>query len=920
MLRLHTGTSAYGVKNYFRQSDYYASESVGSWGGDLAEELGLRGRVQMDDFDKMADNVNPATGKRLTLRTNKFRRIGEDMIFSLPKDVGAFIMLQPPEMRDALLAMVERRVYQVMGMIEADVQTRVRKDGAFENRPGDGLAYAGFMHTTSRLAYGWTIPDPHPHWHMFAFNATKDGEEGGRIKAADFANIYRDRPYYEAVFFSLVADDFQRLGRATERRAGGKWGLAELDSLNRTFSKRTDFIEEEAERLNITDPAVKSTLGGKTRRGKDECRLSPEKLHDGWLEQLTDEQRDALARAAAGLTMGSPAVTAAEAVDYAIRHCSEMLSVIPERELKRVALIHGLGSVTPEEIDREMLDPRHGLVVDTIDGRRMVTTEALRTEERAMARYAASGIGSVAPVGLAEGLTAELENGKNLNDEQFGAVTGLLTSPNRVNLVKGPAGAGKSSLLKKYDEGVRRAGQQVTYLGSTAAAADVLQKDGFDAHTVAHFLLSDKMQQAARGGRVVVDETSIMGHKEALKLLMAGHKHNLKFVFVGDPMQHGSVGRGAFMRLLEQQGTVRPIRLTQILRQTDAAYRAAAQLLSEGKTDEGFDALARLGWVAELPDAERHAAMAADYVEARQGGMAWNDVLCVAPTHAEANAVTAAIRQRLRDDGQLSGEEREFTRLVQVKTTEAERGQALTYRVGDVLQFHQNAQGGFAKGDRLIVTDPAQVPLSEAGKFALYRPEKIGLAEGDVIRFTGTVKTRDGQHTLRNGAARVVAGFTEGGNIRLDNGWVVEKDAGHFRHGFVETSIGSQGRTVRRVLLSMPMAAGLALNMQQLYVSASRARDSVRVYCDDQDAVREAARRDSRQLLALDLKPESSEQKRRAEMQEHLERERRLNLLRKPFRYVTGLVPGRSPTPQPPTPRHAARVQAGRERHQGPRL
>src|SRR5262245_22776511 len=130
MLRLHTGTSAYGVKNYFRQSDYYASETVGSWGGGLAEELGLHGRVQMDDFDKMADNVNPATGKRLTLRTNKFRRIGEDMIFSLPKDVGAFIMLRPPEERDALLEMVERRVHQVMDMIEADVQTRVRKDGA----------------------------------------------------------------------------------------------------------------------------------------------------------------------------------------------------------------------------------------------------------------------------------------------------------------------------------------------------------------------------------------------------------------------------------------------------------------------------------------------------------------------------------------------------------------------------------------------------------------------------------------------------------------------------------------------------------------------------------------------------------------------------------------------------------------------
>ena len=38
MLRFHTGTSAYGVKNYFETSDYYCqgNETVGTWGGKLA--------------------------------------------------------------------------------------------------------------------------------------------------------------------------------------------------------------------------------------------------------------------------------------------------------------------------------------------------------------------------------------------------------------------------------------------------------------------------------------------------------------------------------------------------------------------------------------------------------------------------------------------------------------------------------------------------------------------------------------------------------------------------------------------------------------------------------------------------------------------------------------------------------------------
>ena len=46
-----------------------------------------------------------------------------------------------------------------------------------------------------------------------------------------------------------------------------------------------------------------------------------------------------------------------------------------------------------------------------------------------------------------------------------------------------------------------------------------------------------------------------------------------------------------------EHGRIKPFRLTEILRQKDAGYRAAAQLLSEGKAAEGFDALDKLGWV-----------------------------------------------------------------------------------------------------------------------------------------------------------------------------------------------------------------------------------------------------------------------------------------------------------------------------------
>jgi conjugative relaxase-like TrwC/TraI family protein len=855
MLRPHTAYSAYGVKKYFETADYYSqgNETVGRWFGKLAgSAFGLEGQVTKEAFGQLCDGINPATGERLTPRMNEHRRVGDDFVWSLPKDVGAWIMLLPPAERDAMLAMVERRVYQVMGMIEADVETRVRKDGAFHNRPGDGLVGAAFMHTTARPVEG--LPsDPHPHWHAFCFNVTNDPEEL-RLKAADFANIYRDRPFYEAVFYSLVAEDFAKMGLPIERRADGKWGFAGLEPMGATFSKRTNEVEEEARRLNITDAAAKAKLGATTRSKKDK-ELSPEELREAWQAQLTDADREALAAIERREAMGGPAVTPAEAVAYAIAHCSEKLSVIPVRELQREALLFGLGHVTLEQIEAEL--PRQGVFSEVIDGQLMATTGQLQDEENAIVGFAARGQGAVEPVGVPDGLDRQLAGGKRLNDGQWAAVQGLLNSTSLVNLVEGPAGAGKSSLLAKYDEGMRKAGQDVHYFATTAKAAGVLKDDGFDdTETVAHLLWNEKLQAKLRGGHLVVDEVSMLGHKDAVRLFDVAKKNDLTLVLVGDPMQHGAVARGALMRVLKDYACLKPFRLTEIMRQESAEYRAAAKLFSEGKTLEGVEAIERLGWIREMSDdGDRYSHIAADYLQAMQDFTSLPEnkrALIVSPTHAGAARITEKIRGELRHAGKL-GEDHAYTRLVAVDASEPERGQAITYRPGDVIQFHQNAKG-FKKGDRLMVADPANVPLAEAAKFSLYRPEAIAFAEGDRIRFTGTVKTLDG-HTLKNGMTKGVAEILPDGNLKLDNGWVVDgKNAGHFRHGYVETSFGSQGSTVQRVIVDMPRASRGAIDQEQMYVSASRGKQWMRIYTDAIDDLKAAVQRSSAKLAALDLK------------------------------------------------------------------
>ena len=431
------------------------------------------------------------------------------------------------------------------------------------------------------------------------------------------------------------------------------------------FTKRSEEIEAEHRRRLRDDPdyreAYKHELAAKTRSPKQK-ELTPEQLRAAWDAQLTDGERDALAAVYRSETLPGAAVTAADAVAFAIAHCFDKESLVPERKLVATALLHGLGSVTADEVRAEL--ERQGVLTGELDGRLMATTWDIQREETFIVTWAGQGLSTVAPVGVPAGL----ERGK-LDDEQWAAVCGLLLTSDRVSVVDSAAGTGKSTMLSAYDRGMKLAGENVTYLGTTSSSVKVLLKDGLDASTVARFLVDEKMQQAARGGRVVVDEASMLGHKDAHALFRLADELELSLVFLGDQRQHGSVSRGALMRILQQYGGIQPFRLMQIKRQQDTGYLAAVKDLAEGKPLEGFDALSRKGWVCEVSDAtDRCRQMAADYVQALLDG---KSVLVVSPTHAEASRITREIRAQLRDAGRLGLKEREFTRLVAVDASEA---------------------------------------------------------------------------------------------------------------------------------------------------------------------------------------------------------------------------------------------------------
>lgn len=269
MLRIHPVTSASDAKNYYAASDYYSQgqELLGAWGGRLAGTLGLSGTVDKQCFDRLCDNLHPLTGKALTPRTNDERRVGYDFVFSGPKSFSDLEAFASEDERRLLLEAFDDAVEETMGEAEADMRTRVRRGGEKSDRVTGNMVWAAFRHSTSRPVEG-APPDPHRHTHVLAFNATHDAEEG-RIKAGEFGSIKRDGEYYTAAFYSRLAGKLEGLGYVIDRRGGKEWEIAGVpQSVIDKFSKRTRQIEDEAERLGVTDPERKSELGAKTRARK----------------------------------------------------------------------------------------------------------------------------------------------------------------------------------------------------------------------------------------------------------------------------------------------------------------------------------------------------------------------------------------------------------------------------------------------------------------------------------------------------------------------------------------------------------------------------------------------------------------------------------------------------------------------------
>jgi hypothetical protein len=129
---------------------------------------------------------------------------------------------------------------------------------------------------------------------------------------------------------------------------------------------------------------------------------------------------------------------------------------------------------------------------------------------------------------------------------------------------------------------------------------------------------------------------------QMLWLVKHARENDSRVFLAGDSAQHRSVERGDALRILEQSGAIRYVKLLQTQRQKVPALKTAIEDLKAGRFRAGWEKLDRYGVIKEVTDdvALRERAVE-QHLEARRAG---RTSLMISPRHEEARKVAAVVR------------------------------------------------------------------------------------------------------------------------------------------------------------------------------------------------------------------------------------------------------------------------------------
>jgi conjugative relaxase-like TrwC/TraI family protein len=864
-----TGYSA----RHLEHSDYYAEGErvVGQWQGRGAELLGLSGKVQSEHFEAIRQGLDPDSGEFLRQRHSADRTAADgstqskgrnlyDFTISAPKSVSIMAELGGDS---RLVEAHQKAVHETLKELECHAASRVRRDGANDNRITGNLVLAVYHHDASREL------DPQLHTHAVAANLTYDGAEG-RWKALQASDIYEQRAYLTEVYRNALAHEVRSLGYEIDdrRNSKGKNLGFEIKGVSH------ELLEKYSQRSEQRDRAIAEFVESKGRQPSDNeiavlvresradklVEISTAEVHSRQTARLTPEENLTLGQIReTGLEISQterPELeSATPSLDYAKQHVFERASVALDHELLTEALRHGRGRIDLAELKGGLsLEESAGKILR--GGKEVATRESL-DREREMIERINRGIGQFDRLGGQH----EFAPSAHLRSEQKQAIDFVLNSRDLAVNIRGAAGTGKTATLQELRRGLEESGRRVLAVAPTMSAVEELQKVGFsDAITVERLLQDRSAQTGLVGKTPIVDEAGMVSGRQMSELLKLAEQQSTRIIFSGDTMQIRSVEASDALRVLERESQLKSVSLSEVQRQTVHGYREAIQELRRNP-ERGFDKLQQLGAVREVPWYDRAQAVQQAYSEAQVRANSKGQprrVLVVAATHEEIGHITEAIRAERTRTGKL-GESKRLEHHVPLNWTSAEKSDARNYCPGHVLEFHR-AVKGVARHESLEVVgvennkvvarnargEEREFTADQAKCFEVYERRTIEIAPNDKLLLMAN--RREPGFRATNGELVTVSRIDEQGHLHLQGGRTVPENYKQFTHGYAVTAHRSQGKSVDAVVISAD-----GMRKELFYVAASRGRESITVVTSDKDLLGESVARSNARQFASEL-------------------------------------------------------------------
>ncbi|MGA7272196.1 MAG: MobF family relaxase, partial [Acidimicrobiia bacterium] len=197
-----------------RLPSYYldGGEPPGRWWGGGAGDLGLDGVVDPGAFLAVMAGRHPATGEDLGRKYGEGSVRGYDATFSAPKSVSVLFALGDEETRRGVVEAHEWAVEAVLGWVEDHAHTRMRHHGHIVCVDAEGLVVGVFrQHTSRRL-------DPQLHTHAVIANRVPAPD--GRWLALDARTIKIDQRTLSVLYHAGLRCELTR-------RLGVEWEIPE---------------------------------------------------------------------------------------------------------------------------------------------------------------------------------------------------------------------------------------------------------------------------------------------------------------------------------------------------------------------------------------------------------------------------------------------------------------------------------------------------------------------------------------------------------------------------------------------------------------------------------------------------------------------------------------------------------------------